>query len=310
MGRRIVFFGNERLATGVTTTAPTLGALVDAGYEVVALVASHEPGVSRGRRELEVKVVAEKYGVPVLLPDNPRDIADTLREFKADIGVLVAYGRIVPQSVIDIFPGGIVNLHPSLLPLHRGPIPIESVILDGSAKTGISIMRLVKAMDAGPVYGQSEIELHGDETKQELANKLLEIGGSMLIELLPGILGGSVVALPQDDSRATYDKLLAKDNGLIDWTKPAISLEREIRAYAGWPKSYTKLGSVDVVITKARVDFSQSAHAQPGDVSLAKETAEIVVCTGDGSLHIERLIPAGKAEMDVPSFLNGYQHRF
>jgi methionyl-tRNA formyltransferase len=305
--KTVIFFGNERLATGVSTEAPTLQALIEAGYKVAAVVSNFEKGTSRAARSLEIAEVAHKHKIPLLLPKKLSEIHDQLEGYNADIGVLVAYGRIVSERIINLFPHGIVNIHPSLLPRHRGPTPIESVMLSGEEKTGVSIMRLAKAMDAGPVFGQSEVKLQGDETKQALADNLLEIGSSMLIELLPGILDGSIVALPQNDTRATYDQLIAKQAGRIDWQKPAILLEREIRAFQEWPKSSTVLMDKEVIITKARAVASKPADAKPGDIGIAKEVGVIMVATSSGTLCIEQLKPAGKKEMSAKAFLAGYK---
>lgn len=301
----IVFFGNERLATGVTTSAPTLRNLIEAGYTVAAVVSNFERGTSRSARSLEIAEVADEFGIPLLLPDKPMDIKEQLENYGASIGVLVAYGKIIPQSIIDIFPKGIVNIHPSLLPLHRGPTPIESVILDGSTTSGVSIMSLVKSMDAGPIYGQSEVTIDSQPTKQQLADLLLEIGSTMLIELLPGIIQGEIVAVPQDDSAATYDELLSKDAGIIDWEKPSLQLERQVRAYAQWPKSRTKLAGKDVIITRAHAVSSEQAGCKPGDVEAVTDAGIVMVCTASGSLCIERLKPAGKREMSAKEFLAG-----
>lgn len=299
---RIVFFGNERLATGVTTTAPTLQGLIDAGYNVAAVVSHNESTTSRSQRTLEVAEIAEKHGIQVLLPAKPADIAEQLKELQPDIGVLAAYGKIVPQSVIDLFPHGIINIHPSLLPLHRGPIPIESVILGGEAKTGVSIMQLVKEMDAGPLYGHAEIELHGDETKAALAEHLLEIGGKMVVELIPDILDGSLVAVPQTDQNATYDELITKADSLLDFSKPAVQLEREVRAYLEWPKSRTTIGGKEVVVTQAHII---DGKGQPGDIW--KKDKQFGFYTSDGVFVVDSLKPAGKGEMPASAFLAGYQ---
>ena len=164
-------------------------------------------------------------------------------------------------------------------------------------------MQLVKAMDAGPVFGQSEVSLSGDETKQDLADKLLEVGGAMLHELLPGILDGSIVGLPQEDSRATYDNLITKDDGVIDWSKSAQVIEREIRAFVDWPKSRTKFAGKEVVITKARV---ADGSGQPGKIEARGK--DITVFCGDRALIIEKLKPAGKNEMTSEAFLAGHRH--
>lgn len=303
----LIFFGNERLATGVTTQTPTLRALIENGYNVVAVVSNYVAGQSRNARELEIAKIANKHGIPLHLPTKlDPDFISLLRTYNASAAVLVAYGKIIPQSVIDMFPSGIINIHPSLLPLHRGPTPIESIILSGEEKTGVSLMKLAKEMDAGPVYGQSELKLTTDETKQELADKLTEIGRSMLIELLPGVLDGSIVALPQDESRATYDKMISKADGLIDWDKSAVQIEREVRAYLNWPKSQTRVGDKDVIITKVSILREEKSGSDPGHFNLDKTTKTITVNTGDGALLIERLKPAGKREMSAEEFLAGY----
>lgn len=306
-GKRLVFFGNERIATGVSTKVPTLQALIESDYEIVAVVSNFTASQSRSTRALEIQSVAEAHGIPVLLPDKPADIIDQLQSFGAEAAVLVAYGKIVPQSIIDIFPRGIINIHPSLLPLHRGPTPIESVILSGDKRTGVSVMQLAREMDAGPIYAQSEVPLSGAETKQELADKLLEIGKTMVLELLPGILEGSIVALPQDDSHATYDKLITKDDGKLDFTKSASLLEREIRAFVDWPKSRTRIAGIDVIITRAKAFKEVKANSKPGDVYKSTSGKNILITTNAGSLLIERLKPAGKKEMTAEAFLAGHK---
>ncbi len=300
----IVFFGNERLATGVTTNTPTLRALIAAGYEIKAVVANFVVGTSRSARQLEIQTLAAEHNIPVLLPSKTIDIINELREFNAEVAVLAAYGKIVPQDIIDVFPGGIINIHPSLLPLHRGSTPIESVILSGEAKTGVSIMKLVKAMDAGPVFGQSEVLLKGNESKQYLADELAEIGSAMLVELLPGIIRGEIVAAPQDDSSATYDTLISKDDCIIDYSKPALQIEKEIRAYAGWPKSSTKLAGIDVIITSASVTDDSG---DPGTYSINGK--DLIIYCAVGALNILELKPIGKNSMSAESFIAGYKDR-
>ncbi len=301
----IVFFGNERLATGVTTEAPTLRRLIAAGYNVVAVVSHNTDTRSRRERELEIAQIAAEHKIPLLLPAKPALVIDQLQALHPTIGILVAYGKIVPQSVIDIFPRGIINIHPSQLPRHRGPIPIESVILEGAHETSVSIMRLVHAMDAGPVYGRVSVTLQGDETKQELANQLLNAGGEHLVQILPAIVDGSLVPTPQDEATATYDTLIQKSDGLLDFTKSAVQLEREIRAYQGWPKSRTTLVSTDVVVTAAHVEIVNTDNqTQPGSPYHAEKVFGLH--TADGVLVIDRLKPAGKQEMSAAAFVNGY----
>lgn len=303
---KIVFFGNERLATGVTTTCPVLTSLIEAGYEVCAVVTSYQAATSRKARELEIKQLADEHGIPVLMPGRVREVKDQLIEFGADVAVLVAFGQIIPQEIIDLFPHGIINLHPSILPKHRGPTPIESVILANEPETGVSIMQLTKEMDAGGIYGQTTIDLKGDEAKQQLADELSEIGSQMIVELLPEIVSGDVIALPQDDVQATYGQKIEKSSGLLDFGKPAEVLSRQIRAFAEWPKSRMQLADKEVVITAAYSVPSSAAGAKPGEITVHDEMLGIEVTTSSGSLWITKLKPAGKNEMDAAEFVRGY----
>ena len=298
---RLIFFGNERIATGIQTNTPLLRSLLSAGYDIAAIVANHQQAQSRNARELEIASLATEHSIPLLLPERLKDITEKLKGFQATAAVLVAYGKIIPQSIIDVFPRGIINIHPSLLPKHRGPTPVESVILDGSIKTGVSVMQLVKAMDAGPIYAQSEIMLTGRETKQELADSLLEVSSAMLLEILPGILSGAIVAMPQDDTVATYDKLITKEGAVLDWQKPAEVLEREVRAYLEWPKSQTTLNGLPVTITSAHVD---SGTGTPG--TLWQLPKQLGYYTIHDIFVIDKLKPAGKPEMTIEAYLAGY----
>lgn len=294
---RIVYFGNERIASGITLAeTPVLSSLIAAGHDVCAVVCHHSEGISRGARTLEVAATAEAHGIPVLQPSKPAEIIDTLAELQADIGVLVAYGRIIPQSVIDLFPHDIINLHPSLLPLYRGSTPIESAMLHGDTATGASIMSLVAAMDAGPVYAQLPLALAGNETKQQLATDLLTLGAKAIVDLLPRIADGSVQPTTQVESAATFCPQLSKaDSPLDPGTKDATRLEREVRAYAAWPKSRINLLGHDIVVTRAHV------APDPADGELS------VSCAKDTTLVIDELIgPSGK-RMDGAAFLRGYQ---
>src|SRR5688500_17078175 len=211
--KTLIFFGNERLVSGLKrTNAPTLRALINAGYHIAAVVSHHTGSRSRSNRKLEVAEIAAAHNIPVLLPNRPIEIIDTLRNLNADAAVLAAYGRIIPQSIIDLFPKGIINIPPSLLPKYRGPTPIESAILNGDSETGVSIMQLTAGMDEGPVYAQSKITLSGDETKFDLFEKIAPIGADLLIRILPSILDGSLKPAPQEASAATYCNLLTKES--------------------------------------------------------------------------------------------------
>lgn len=300
---RLVFFGNERLATGVTTTVPVLQSLIAAGYEIAAVVVAQNPTAkSRQERPLEIAAIAAQHNIPLLAPPKLSEAKDTLEAFEAAAGILVAYGKLVPTEIIDIFPRGIINIHPSLLPKHRGSAPIESVILAGEAETGVSLMELSQAMDAGPLYAQQILPLRGDEPKQYLTDQLLELGKNLLLTHLPNILDGSLKPEPQQDTKATYDERIHKAASELDFTAPASQLVRHIRAYAGWPRSRAKLGTTEVIITAAHLG---EASGTPGTLWL--EGPELGIHTSDGTLIIDSLIPPGKKEMTAAAFLTGYK---
>jgi methionyl-tRNA formyltransferase len=291
--KRLVFLGNERLATGVTTDAPVLRSLVKAGYEIAAVVISHTEGISRQRRGLEIVEVAHAYHIPVLIPDKLPDIEEQLAKYHAEAGILIAFGKIIPRTIIDLFPRGIINIHPSLLPKLRGPTPVETAILDGENETGVSLMSVSAKMDAGPVYLQSKLQLDGSETKPELAKKLLRQGSKMLLDNLDYILDGTLEPIPQDPAEATYSKLLNKSDGLIDFSEPAEIIERKVRAFLGFPRTRASLFNQEVIITQARV------AKDAGD-------GKLVAKCRPGYLEILELIAPSGRTMSGADFTRGY----
>ncbi len=300
---KIIFFGNERLVSGIEKAdTPILRGLIEGGYEVIAVVSHYSDSRSRNQRALEVSDLAHEHGIPLFTPNRPSDIIEELREFNADIAVLAAYGRIVSQAIIDLFPMGIVNIHPSLLPNYRGPTPIESAILNGDPETGVSIMQLTAGMDEGPVYAQRKIELSGSETKFDLYEKVVSVAPPLFFEVLPGIIDGSLQPAPQDGSQATYTKLIEKTDGMIDWSKEASVIEREVRSYLKWPQSRTKLGSIEVIITSSHVE---QGSALPGQI--VSSTESLYLGTSHNLLAIDTVKPLGKKEMPITAFLAGYR---
>ncbi len=270
MSKPIVFFGNEKLATGIPTPEPIiLKAVQTVGFEI-------EQHVTGKLSEL--------------------------RPHQAKLAVLAAYGRIIPQSIIDQFPLGIINVHPSLLPKYRGPTPIEQALLDGVGKTGVSIMHLTAGMDEGPVYKQKALHLSGRDSKEELTGRLQQLGSKLLIEILPTIAEGKLKPRSQPHPvRATYSHLLTKQDGIIDWDKSAEVIERQIRAFLGWPGSRTTLAGKEVIITRCHIT-SESGEA--GQIKVSRK--ELVVYCGNNALVIDKLKPAGKKEMTAGEFISGY----
>lgn len=300
--KTILFFGTEDFS------ALTLEALITHGFTIGAIIT--KPDARRGRHgtltKPRVKEIGETHSIPVWQPVKLSDIADDIAKFDSPIGVLVSFGKIIPQSIIDLFKPGIINLHPSLLPKYRGPSPIESAILNGDETTGISIMQLSAAMDAGPVYLQEPYALSRTETAPELYGTLGTRGSNMLVQALPRIIDGTLTPLPQDNTVASYCSLLKKQDGLIDWNKPAIQLEREIRAYKDWPGSRTTIAGIELIVTSAQV--VTDAFGVPGTLK-TEDSDSLLVQTGDQTLRLLTVKPVGKKEMPIQAFLAGYSHK-
>ncbi|MDR1033137.1 MAG: methionyl-tRNA formyltransferase [Candidatus Nomurabacteria bacterium] len=286
----IIYFGTDKLS------AQPLTRLLEAGFPVEAVVTKPDTIKGRGRQMVapDVKVIGEEYGIKVLQPSKLSEITPFLSQLNRPLGVLVSFGKIVPQDIIDLFPKGIINIHPSLLPKYRGPSPIETVILNGDSSTGATLMKLTAKMDAGPVFAQKEIALSGSETKNELYERLACLGSDMLINHLPDIADGSLQAEPQDDTKATYCQKLDKSMASLDVVKNTTTwLLRQIRAFAGFPKSKLELLGLDCTITAAHT----ASH--PGSALDQK-------CKDGLYLIIDRLVPPGSNEMTAQDFLNGH----
>jgi methionyl-tRNA formyltransferase len=293
--RRIIFFGNERLVSGLShTDTPVLQSLIDSGYEVCAVVVNDAGTKSRKAKVLEVAELARANNIPVHMPHKPMDIYDELMNYHADAGVLVAYGRIVPQTLIDAFPFGIINIHPSLLPNYRGPSPIESAIANGDTSTGISIMALSAKMDAGPVYHQVEFNLPAYETAPHLSQKLAGLAATELIATLPAIFDGTLQPVPQDETKATYCQLISKDDArLSPDSQTAEQAERLVRAYKAFPRARLSVEGHELILLNCHV----SDHA----------SSALCIAFSDGKfLCIDELIaPSGKT-MSGDAFIKGY----
>lgn len=306
----IIFFGNEHLATGVTSNAPVIQALTDAGYNIRAvIIAQNKVEASRQHVESPIIKVANKLNIPVLSPSSLKNDID-LSTYNPELGILIAYGKIIPQKIIDLFPLGIINLHPSLLPAHRGPTPIERVILNGDHQTGMSLMKLTKEMDAGPIYDQQTIKLQGTESKQQLADQLLSLGTEMLLKNLPKILDDSLDPRPQATNNVSYDQLIKKNDGIIDqqpagWNQSVEVLCRQIRAYYAWPRSKAKIKSHEIIITEAHCLKENIKSYKPGTIYTNNNILGIY--GRDGIMIIDKLIPVGRKEMSSQAFLAGYK---
>lgn len=288
--KTILFFGTDEFS------ALSLRELIAKGFTIGAVITKPDARRGRGQRVIEpiVKTIAHEHGIAVWQPTNTKELTTHVRSVKDPMGVLVSYGRIIPQSVIDLFSPGIINVHPSLLPLYRGPSPVETAILNGDTVTGVTIMQLSEAMDAGPVYSQVTVPLSDTETAPELETQLGEIGAQELSLILPSIINGSLIPVAQDESVASYCKLLRKDDSTPDFsTLSAEQAERRVRAYVAFPKTKATVGGHSIVITKAHV----VNHA---------ETALDIACADGRFLRVEELVGPSGRSMNAKAFLNGY----
>ena len=287
--KTIIFFGTEDFSLTVLT------ALLEAGYNIGAVVTKPDSKKGRGQQisAPPVKQLATMHNIPVWQPHKLSEIKDDIAALEKPAGVLVSYGKIIPQSIIDLFAPGIINVHPSLLPKYRGPTPIESAIANGDERTGVSVMQLSAEMDAGPVYATKAYELKGTETQPELYQTLASFGADLLLETLPDILEGAEPE-PQNESEATYCALLNKDDAWIDPAEQtAEKAERLVRAHLTFPRSKIKFQDKDIIITRAHVVHNKKT---PLDIEFQ-----------DGAfLAVDELIaPSGK-RMDAQAFLRGY----
>ena len=286
----IVFFGTDEHSVVVLRT------LIDAGFFVATVVTKPDTVKGRGKKLLPpaVKQFALEQNIPLLQPQKVREIIAPVRELNRPIGVLASYGKIIPQPVLDMFTPGIINVHPSLLPKYRGASPIESAIAHRDKETGISLMQLVAAMDAGPIYAQEKYALQGNETKPALYDALFLLGAHMLVQALPLIVNGTLIPKPQNDSEATYCSQFQKSDGNLDPTAlSAAEAEARIRAYIGFPRTRVTVKNRLLIVTKAHVTNEQ-------------KTPLSLQCADGAFLTIDELVaPSGKT-MATSAYLRGY----
>jgi methionyl-tRNA formyltransferase len=300
---RVLFWGTPAFAT------PPLRALLGEGFDVVGVVTQPDRPVGRSRSSLQpspVKEIALAENVPVLQPEKPRgsEFVAQLRDLKPDISVVVAYGHILPADVIALPPRGTLNIHASLLPKLRGAAPIEAAILEGHAQTGVSIMRMVQRLDAGPVILQLSTPIPDDETGGELTLRLSELGATALIEALALLEMGKAGERAQDDGAATYAGKIERESARVDWSRDAASVARAIRAYDPRPGAFTSLDDKDVKLFGARAETRETPSAPPGEVVIATEDGIVVTC-GKGTVLVTQVQPSGQKRMAVGEWLRG-----
>jgi len=303
---KIVFAGTPDFSV------PTLRTLIDGGQEIRAVYTQPDRPAGRGRKlaASPVKEAALANGLAVLQPPTLRDkdSSSILRGLGADLMVVVAYGLLLPQAVLDAPPLGCVNVHASLLPRWRGAAPIQRSILAGDPESGVTIMGMEAGLDTGPIYLKKRIPVEPDETGGSLHDKLSRLGAAALMEALPGIADSSLAPQPQEDADATYARKLSKEEALVTWSRPAVELDRMVRAFVPWPVAQTRLGDTVLRLWGSALPEGETGAAPPGCV-VGESKAGIDVATGDGLLRITRLQPPGKRPMAAADFLNARRLR-
>ncbi len=286
---RIVFAGTPEFA------AVHLQALLDAGLTPVAVYTQPDRPAGRGQKLMAspVKQLAATHGIPVLQPQTLRDAAAQaeLAALQPDLLVVAAYGLILPQAVLDIPPLGCINSHASLLPRWRGAAPIQRAVQAGDAESGVTVMRMEAGLDTGPMLLKVTTPISATDTGGSLHDRLATLGAAAVVAAIPQLAAGTLHGEVQDDALATYAHKLNKDEARLDWSRPAVELERLVRAFNPWPICHTTLGEAALKVYAAEVGEGQGA---PGEILAASRDGLTVAC-GAGALRLTRLqLPGGK----------------
>lgn len=306
MRERIVFMGTASFSLAV------LKMLIEEGYNIVGVVT--QPDRYVGRKKVltmpDVKVEALKYDIPVIQPARIKEDYQAVADLKPDLIITAAYGQIVPQAVLDIPRLGCINVHASLLPLYRGGAPVHQAIIDGQEKTGVTIMYMVKKMDAGDMIAQKETPILEEDTVGILYDRLSDLGAKLLKETLPDILKGTNQRIPQDENLVTYAPTLSREDERLDWNMSARQVYNKVRGTNPWPGSYTTYQEKTVKIWAGQVHQCENAmkhHAHQDNGTIVKIFKDAIgVKVNDGVYLITELQLEGKKRMSVKDYLNGH----
>jgi methionyl-tRNA formyltransferase len=299
---RVVFFGTPDFAV------PTLEALLESPHEVVAVVTQPDRPRGRGQKTTAsaVKTRALAAGVPVLQPETVKDPAFSaaLSALDSEVGIVAAYGQILTQALLDTPRLGMLNVHASLLPRYRGAAPVHRSVINGDLETGITIMRMVKALDAGPMLATALRSIDIDETSEEVEKDLAVMGGRLLRATLEDVAAAAPPGIPQNNAEATYAPRLTKDDGRIDWAWPAPRIHNLIRGLHPWPHAVTFLGQQRFILHRSHPSADAAGRA-PGAI-LEAAGDRLRVATGDGVIDVVEIQAEGKRPMRVREFLAGH----
>ena len=300
---KLIFMGTPDFSVG------TLEALIAAGHEITLVVSQPDKPKGRGHElaPTPVKETALKHGLKVFQPKRLKDpeTIRTLEEMPADAIVVIAFGQIVPASILHMKKYGCINVHGSLLPKYRGAAPIQWAVIDGERESGVTIMQMDEGLDTGDMLLKGSVVLDEKETSGSLFNKLSALGASLCVEALEKLEKGELTPEKQGESPTEYARMLTKEMGELDFSRDAVTLERLIRGFNPWPSAYTRLGDKTLKIWAADVCEKKDPKKQPGTVTeVAKQ--DFTVACGEGALKITELQLQGKKRMDTAAFLRGY----
>ena len=297
---KILFFGTPEFAEIV------LKGLVESEFEVVGVVCQNDKPAGRGKKMVSPHIVelAKSFSLPVYQFEKISPNIDKFREIDYDYAVTASYGKILPKSFLDIKP--CINVHPSMLPKYRGATPIQSALLNGDTKTGVTVMKTEVGMDDGDIFVQKEVEILPEDDYLTLIPRLANVGLELLLETLKKLENGTAVRTPQDNEKATFVKLIQKEDGLLDFGKSAADIVNKVRAYVENPVAYFFLGEDRIKVYKARV-FDSSVNEPVGTVIPNKK--KFLIQAHDGVVEILRCQAPGGKVLDACSFLNGYHFK-
>ena len=322
---RIVFFGTPEFATS------SLQALIGSGHRVVAVVSQPDRPKGRGHQVqvTPTKLVAQTHGIPAIQPLKIRDESfyQAIRDLQPDLGVVVAFGRILPDALLAIPRLGMINVHASILPRYRGAAPIQRAVLAGDAETGVTIMRVITEMDAGPTFAMGAVPIPPDATSPDMESTLARLGARLLLPVVDDLAAGRAVETPQDASRATHAAKITKPEGAIDWTEPSAVIHNKVRGLQPWPLASTHLAGVRLVLRRTAdlgvsseirdVDRERPnaevpldgriANLPPGSVVRAEGDEILVACGGGTALRVLEIQPEGRRTVTAREFLAGHR---
>ncbi len=299
---RVVFFGTPQFAV------PTLQALLESRHVVCGVVTQPDRPRGRGNKVTAgpVKALALTRGLPVAQPATLRDAAieATLRHWAPDLGVVVAYGQLIPANLLALPRLGLINVHASLLPRYRGAAPIHRAVLNGDTTTGVTIMRVAPRLDAGAMFATATRPIAPQETSEAVEHDLSDLGARLLLEVVEALAAGTATETPQDESLATYAHKLTKAEGEIDWTLPATTLHNRVRGLQPWPHAFTHVKGARVLVLDS-APMAESTNAPPGTVVHASADGLHVAAGNATSLALLRVQPEGRRAMTARDFLAG-----